>query len=167
MLVQMSDVDTLRRQLRLPRANANTKSIGAPASLFSSFLSATSRKDNRRARLSRWFYATNASRKSCGNESRTKEGCMKQRAEEGLLKGPTRAPKRLALLNQIPRTPTKSMRGTIGESTLHDHDHLVGRNLSQTRDDGAVLDFSCLRDGANRTRIIILDNYTSQVEIPA
>jgi len=161
--VQTSDVDTLSRQVRLPRANASTRSTGVPASTPSSCLSATLRKENRRAHSSRWFSATNVSRKSCGSEKKTKEGHVKQRPKEGLLEIPLspRSHKRLTLLTRIRRAPMKSAREereTIDGSALHGHDHPVGGNPSQTRDDGAVLDHSILHDATNRTRIIGLDS---------
>ena len=146
MHVQTSDVDTHCRQLRLPRANANTRSTRAQASILSSYPSATLRKENKRARLSRWCSATSASRRSCGSERKTKGGRVKRRAEKDLLKIPlsARSRKGLTSLTQIRReAPTKRPRGereAIDGSALHGHDHPFGKNPGQTRDGGAVLE---------------------------
>ena len=163
MLVRMSDVDTLSRQIRLPRASGNTKNTEAPASTPSNCLLATLRKEDRRAHSSRWFSAIDVSGKSCGSEKRTKESYVKRRAKEELLKIPLspQSHKRLTLLIRIRRALMKSGRegrGAIDGSALHDHNHPVGGNPSQTRDGGAVLDHSILCDAANQARIIGLDS---------
>lgn len=161
--MRTSDVDTLSRQIRLPRANANTKNTEAPASTPSSCPLATLRKENRRAHSSRWSSAVDVSGKSCGSEKKTKESYVKRRAKEELLKIPLnpQSHKRLTLLIRIRRAPMKSGRegrGAIDGSAPHVHNHPVGGNPSQTRDDGAVLDHSILCGAANQVRIIGLDS---------